>query len=207
MKISGLLTAIILTTGFLACRNEIKNRDFSPAINRNDEIAAWENLRFGAFVHFNDNTFMETELSKNTDPEKFNPHSIDFEGMMETFQKAGIKYAVLTTRHTSGFCLWDSEVTNFDVASSLYPKDVVKLFVDACNKYEIKSCFYYCMWGNKDWNPADWNPIIKKELETTSPKEIIKAQLSELAKNYGDIYEFWIDMQCWADTSLSANDI
>lgn len=138
IKITGLLTVILLTTVIPSCRNEIENKNFAPANNQTDEIAGWENLRFGAFVHFNDNTFMESEFSKNTDPGKFNPRSIDFDAMMKTFREAGIKYAVLTTRHTSGFCLWDSKVTSFDVASSLYPKDVVKLFVDACKKYEIK---------------------------------------------------------------------
>ncbi len=207
MKIFGLFTAFSLIPCFLACNNEMKKRDIFPANNQTDIIAEWENLRFGAFVHFNDNTFMETEISKNSDPEKFNPQGIDFGAMMETFQKAGIKYAVLTTRHTSGFCLWDSKVTSFDVASSSYPKDIVKLFVEACRKYEIKPCLYYCLWGNKDWDPSTWNHVIKKELEKRSPEEIIKAQLGELAENYGEIYEFWLDMHCWCDTSLSPQEI
>lgn len=206
-KITGLLTVILLTTVILSCRNEIENKDFAPANNRTDEIAGWENLRFGAFVHFNDNTFLESEFSQNTDPLKFNPQSLDFDGMLGTFQKAGIKYAVLTTRHTSGFCLWDSKVTSFDIAISAYPKDVVKLFVDACRKYDIKPCLYYCLWGNKDWNPAAWNPIIEEELEGSNPKEIIIAQLKELSENYRDIYEFWLDMHCWCDTSLTPREI
>jgi hypothetical protein len=82
----------------------------------------------------------------------------------------------------------------------------VKLFVEACRKYNIKPCFYYCLWGNNDWNPANWNSLIKEELQGTSSKEIIKAQLTELAENYGNIYEFWLDMQCWADTSLKPQE-
>jgi alpha-L-fucosidase len=115
--------------------------------------------------------------------------------MMSAFHKAGIKYAVLTTRYTSGFCLRNSMATKFTVANSLFKKDVVKLFIDACRKYNIKPCLYYCLWG-KDWKPWEWNPEIKKELMTTTPKEIIKTQLTELAENYGDIYEFWLDMNC-----------
>ena len=207
MKISVIFTFIIIITCVSACHNASKNQEFLPVSEQSVIIADWENLRFGAFVHFNDNTFLESEFSQNTDPEKFDPQSIDFDGMMETFQKAGIKYAVLTTRHTSGFCLWDSKATIFDVASSPYSKDVVKIFVDACRKHDIKPCLYYCLWGNKDWNPSAWNPVIKKELETSSPKGIIITQLSELAKNYGDIYEFWLDMYCWADTNLSVREI
>lgn len=207
IKTSLFLTSICLIICLLACNEEVKFREYLPASQQTATIAEWENLLFGAFVHFNDNTFIEKEISQNEDPLKFNPSGIDFISMMETFRKAGIKYAVLTTRHTSGFCLWDSKVTNFDVANSAFQKDVVKLFVDACNIYDIKPCFYYCLWGGKDWNPINWNPIIKEELNSKSPKEIIKAQLSELAGNYGNIYEFWLDMYCWCDTILSVGEI
>jgi alpha-L-fucosidase len=186
---------------FASCmQKELKS--YSPATQKTKAIAEWESLRFGAFVHFNDNTCLVREFSKNTDPTVFNPVNLDFDSLMATFQEAGVKYAVLTTRHTSGFCLWDSKVTEFDVGNSPFKKDVVKLFVKACRKHDIKPCLYYCLWGSKDWNPANWNPTIKAELQKTTPKKIILAQLSELAENYGDIYEFWLDMQCWADTSL-----
>jgi hypothetical protein len=49
--------------------------------------------------------------------------------------------------------------------------------------------------------------MIKDELKNRSPKEIIMAQLSELAENYGEIAEFWLDMHCWCDTSLSSQEI
>ncbi len=197
--LSGLLTGLLLSC------NPKRTEHYFPAAGKNEMIGKWEVLRFGAFVHFNDNTCIETEISKNADPGIFNPVNLDFDTMMSTFQKAGIKYAVLTTRHTSGFCLWDSKYTGFDVAGSPYRKDVVKLFVEACRKYDIKPCFYYCMWG-KDWLPWEWNPVIRQEMEETTPKRIILGQLTELAENYGDIYEFWLDMQCWADSSLAAQE-
>jgi len=199
----GFIILVIILISYLTIRVK---KDLQPANAKNETIENWENLRFGAFVHFNDNTFLEKEFSQNTDPNVFNPLSINFDGMMETFRKAGVKYAVLTTRHTSGFCLWDSKETGFDVKNSLYPKDVVKLFVESCRKYKVKPCLYYCLWGNDGWNPAKWNPVIKQELINSTPKKIILAQLTELAENYGEIYEFWMDMQCWADTSLNPQD-
>jgi alpha-L-fucosidase len=201
--------SVLLFFGFLICYEHVglSQTSYSVANYKNDALSEWESLRFGAFVHFNDNTFIEKEISKNSDPNIFNPHSIDFDGMMAVFQKAGIGYAVLTARHTSGFCLWDSKVTTFDVTNSPYKNDVVKLFVEACRKYNIKPCLYYCLWGNKDWNPVEWNPIIRKELQSVTPKSVILAQLRELSENYGDIFEFWLDMQCWADTTLQPQEL
>jgi hypothetical protein len=204
---NNLLVISLIYMCLISCSINKKQEVFKPANLQTSQINDWQNLRFGAFVHFNDNTFIEKEFSQNTDAGKFNPSNVDFDGMMATFEKAGIKYAVLTTRHTSGFCLWDSKTTKFDVATSAFPNDVVKLFVVACRKYNVKPCLYYCLWGNKDWNPANWNPIIKEELANTTPKEIIKNQLTELAENYGEITTFWLDMQCWADTSLKTQEL
>jgi alpha-L-fucosidase len=201
---SFIIVLASLLISFVSCNTkDIKNH--APATQKTDALAEWESLRFGAFVHFNDNSCLVKEFSKNTDPAIFNPVNLNFDSLMTTFQKAGVKYAVLTTRHTSGFCLWDSKFTKFDVANSPFKKDVVKLFVEACRKYEIKPCLYYCLWGNY-WLPWEWNPTIKDELKGTTPKKIILAQLSELAENYGDIYEFWLDMQCWADTTLTPQE-
>jgi alpha-L-fucosidase len=210
MKQNSISTSLILLVLALllilfSC-NQKTIQSYSPATQKTKKVEAWESLRFGAFVHFNDNTCLEKEFSQNTDPKVFNPVNLDFDAMMSTLQEAGVKYAVLTTRHTSGFCLWDSKTTHFDVASSPFKKDVVKLFVEACRKHDIKPGFYYCLWGSKDWNPANWNPVVKTELAGTTPKQIIMAQLAELSENYGDIYEFWLDMQCWADTTLTPQE-
>ena len=201
--------SVLLFFGFLfSCGHvAISQPSYTVANYKNDIISEWEHLRLGAFVHFNDNTFIEQEISRNSDPNIFNPDSIDFNGMMAVFREAGIRYAVLTARHTSGFCLWDSKVTKFDVASSPYRNDVVKLFVESCRKYNIKPCLYYCLWGSKDWNPAEWNPVIREELKTITPKSVIIAQLRELSENYGAIFEFWLDMQCWADSTLASQEL
>jgi len=203
IKRIGLVCMVLLLVSFSPTG---KKSGFEPAQKRTKALAEWESLRFGAFVHFNDNSCLVREFSKNTDAGIFNPVNLDFDALMTTFQKAGVKYAVLTTRHTSGFCLWDSRETQFDVASSPFKKDVVRLFVDACRKHGIKPCFYYCLWGSKDWNPVNWNPAIKAELAGKSPKQVILSQLGELAENYGDIYAFWLDMQCWADTTLTPQE-
>jgi alpha-L-fucosidase len=203
-KLRAFFFVMVLAAG-LPAQNKVE-RGTTPPAKPTKAISEWEKLRFGAFVHFNDNTSVGTEISRNIDPGVFNPVNLNFDSIMFTFRQAGIKYAVLTTRHTSGFCLWDSKTTTFDVGNSPFKKDIVGMFVNACRKTNIKPCFYYCLWGG-EWKPWEWNPVIKKELAERTPKETIVAQLKELSVNYGDIFEFWLDMYVWCDTTLKTREI
>ena len=165
-----------------------------PATNRTGKIEEWENLRYGGFFCFNDNQFNGEEFSKNRDAKLFNPSKLDIPGWAKTMKNVGMKYAVLTTRHTSGFLLWDSATTEFDVGNSPCKADVVGEFVKECRKAGIAPAFYYCLWGG-DWMPHQ------------NARAIILAQLNELATKFGEIPYFWIDMGQWRPGGLSIQEI
>ncbi|MFW6159114.1 MAG: alpha-L-fucosidase, partial [Planctomycetota bacterium] len=46
--------------------------------------------------------------------------------------KAGMRYAVMTTKHHEGFCLWDTELTDYNAVRRGPGRDLVREFVDAC---------------------------------------------------------------------------
>ncbi len=121
----------------------------SPATERTDLIKKWESYRLGAFVCFNSNQFSGIEICQATDPKTYNPQQLDVAGWIAAFKQAGMKYAVLTVRHTSGFLLWDSPTSDFDVANSGNTTDVCREFVDECRKQGIVPAFYYCLWGGR----------------------------------------------------------
>src|SRR5689334_7918626 len=50
---------------------------------------------------------------------------------MAAAKKAGMRYAVLTTRHHDGFALWPSRYTDFSIGATSYGGDLVAEFVDA----------------------------------------------------------------------------
>jgi hypothetical protein len=71
---------------------------------------------------------------------------------------------------------------------------VVRLFVKHA---EIRyQALFLLLHVGKDWLPG-WNPVIKKNWKEHR-RSVILGQLTELAENYGDICEFWLDMRCWA---------
>ncbi len=171
------------------------SRQHTPAAEKTDVLKKWESYRLGAFVCFNTNQFTGEESCKGRDAKVYNPPQVDVAGWVTVFKEAGMKYAVLTTRHTSGFLLWDSATTDFDVARSGNTTEVCKEFVEECRRQGLTPAFYYCLWGGKDWHPH------------TNARAIILAQLYELATRYGEIPYFWIDMMNWAPADLSTQEI
>jgi alpha-L-fucosidase len=96
-----------------------------------------------------------------------------------------MKYAVLTTKHHDGFCLWDSKTTTYDVASSaIAGRDVVREFCDAFRSRGIEPHFYFSIW--------DRQMGIEKDI-TDEEISIIEAQLKELLTNYGKIGSITFD--------------
>jgi len=137
-------------------------------------------LKFGMFIHFNMGTFHEKEwVEPGRDPLSFNPAKLDCNQWADAARSAHMKYAVLTTKHHDGFCLWDSKTTSYDVASSaIKGRDVVKEFCDAFRSRGVEPHFYFSIW--------DRQMGIDKDI---TPEDIlmIKAQLKELLTNYGKI--------------------
>jgi hypothetical protein len=167
-----------------------------PATEKTPTITRWESWRYGGFVCFNDNQFTGSEYSRNKDPLVFNPSKLDIPGWAVTMKKVGMKYAVLTTRHTSGFLLWKSSTSSLDVGASPNQPDVVDQFVQECRRQGIVPGIYYCLWGGK-----------RSVLPNENARPIILAQLHELAGHYGEIPFFWIDMKNWAPDNLSTQEI
>jgi alpha-L-fucosidase len=143
-------------------------------------------LKFGMFIHFNMGTFHEKEwVDPGQDPMSFNPAKLDCRQWAKAAKSAGMKYAVLTTKHHDGFCLWDSKVTDYDVASSpLKGRDVVAEYCKAFRKEGIEPHIYFSIWDRTLGIEGD-----------ITPQEItlIKAQLKELLTNYGKFRSITFD--------------
>ena len=158
-----------------------------PAPKPLEELRAdFTKLRFGMFIHFNMGTFHEKEwVEPGRDPASFNPAKLDCGQWADAAKSAGMKYAVLTTKHHDGFCLWDSKTTSYDVAASpLKGRDIVREYCDAFRKRGIEPHFYFSIWDRQ----LGIEGKIKPE-----KLEIIKAQLTELLTNYGKIGSLTFD--------------
>lgn len=105
----------------------------------------------------------------------------------------GVKYAVITTKHHEGFCLWPSKYTDYTIANTPYGRDMLKEYVEAYNAEGIDVYFYFSI---IDWNHKDWRGTIKSEedrLAFERFKEFTLAQVEELMTNYPTVKGFWFD--------------
>lgn len=159
---------------------------FSCSEKSNDPILDFLNLRFGIFVHYNMGTYHGEQWAKpNHDPKSFAPSNLNCDQWATAAKSAKMNYAVFTTKHHDGFCLWDTKVTDYDVASSAYSGDIVEEYVDAFRKQDIKVGLYFSVWDRQH----------KIEHKNITPENIqfTKDQLSELLTNYGEIICIVID--------------
>lgn len=138
--------------------------------------------------------------------DKFDWSTINPEEWVILAKKAGMKYVTLTAKHHDGFALWDSQVSDYDVAEYTHPKrDIVRELADACKKHGLKMGLYYSHWV--DWeHPFGWDHL--KEIYPIEPEqydqywqEKVIPQMQELLTNYGDIGMIWFDM--WIHHSRS----
>ena len=119
---------------------------------------------------------------------QFNPVKYDPEAWVLAAKNAGMKYIVITSKHHDGFCLWDSKLTDWDVASSPYKKDLLKPLAAACAKHGLRFCVYHSI---MDWNNPDWGTKQPWRGNADNPHpdmdrftDYLKGQLKELVENY-----------------------
>ena len=176
----------------------------------NRQQLAMQDLELGLFIHFGMNTFTgESAGNGRSDPSTFNPTDLDCGNWMETARAMGARFAVLTTRHEEGFCLWPTRTTDYSIALSPYKNgrgDIVREFVDACRANGIVPCFYHASYmdahhtfqaeDSAAWY-RDWFTSMARRLAEPRLAErfaaMQEAQIRELLTEYGEIGYLWLD--------------
>ena len=149
------------------------------------EFLDWE---MGVFFHFGIRTYYEGH--KDWDMQEmpldaFDPKQLDCEQWVRTVKEAGAAYGVLICKHHDGFANWPSKYTDYSVANTPWKDgkgDVVREFVDACRKYDLKIGLYY--------SPAEFGSRQKSAEEYD---QYFINQISELLGDYGKIDYLWFD--------------
>ena len=182
---------------------------------KTDGDTVWfEKDRFGMFIHFGlysaaarhewiktKETISDEEYDKYF--RHFDPDLFDAKEWARKAKAAGMKYAVMTAKHHEGFCLFDSQYTDYKSTNTPAKKDFIKEFLEAFRAEGLKAGIYYSL---IDWHHPDYQIDIfhsrrtdpnGEELNKTRDmaryKEYLHNQVRELMTNYGKIDIFWFD--------------
>lgn len=189
----------------------------------NIQAREWfQDAKFGLFIHWGVYSVLgdgEWAMNKqnisiseyNKLATFFNPAYFDADQWVLMAKDAGMKYITITTRHHDGFSMFDSNASAFNIVQKTpYGRDIIKMLTDACNKHGLKIFFYY---SQLDWYRDDYYPRGKTGLGIDGRKEgdwndyidFMKAQLTELLTNYGEIAGIWFDGQ-WDQFEFKINE-
>jgi alpha-L-fucosidase len=198
-------------------------RDFSRETpsQRDRRMEWWREARFGMFIHWGLYAIPAGEWKGRKDHAEwirttaqipfeeynrfvpqFNPTNFDAARWAQLARRAGMKYLVITSKHHDGFCLWDSKLTDFDVASTPFKRDILKELSVACKKEDVRFCTYHSImdWHHPDYLPRrDWEKQRSTEgADFNRFRRYLEGQLAELVDNVNPGV-LWFDGE-WEDT-------
>ncbi|MBO4982845.1 MAG: alpha-L-fucosidase [Clostridia bacterium] len=133
----------------------------------------------------------------------FNPDLYDAKDWARQAKAAGMKYAVLTTKHHEGFCMFDTKYTDYKCTNTPAGRDLVREYVDAFRAEGIKVGFYYSLidWHHPDFTIDTKHPRrfdknadeLNQGRDMKKYAEYMRNQVTELLTNYGKIDILWFD--------------
>jgi alpha-L-fucosidase len=136
-------------------------------------------LKYGLYIHFGIATFTHPGEQGQIPAERFAPTALDVKAWARAAKEAGMTFAVLTAKHESGFCLWDSADYPYDTAPSPFKGDIIGDFITACDAEGILPGVHYSI-------PDALNEGAVRFKGPVSPPyfAVIKKHLTELHAKY-----------------------
>lgn len=159
------------------------------------EQLAWQDLELGMFVHFAPNTWQDVESDNLTTPlSKINPDTLDTDQWAQTAVDLGAKYIVFVAKHQGGFCMWQTDTTDYSIKNTPWKNgrgDVLADVLASCKKFGLKLGVYVC--PRDDHSGATTGGICKTpELQKIYDARY-RQQLTEVFTRYGSLVEIWFD--------------
>ena len=133
----------------------------------------------------------------------FHPDLYDPKEWARQAKAAGMKYAVLTTKHHEGFCMFDSQYTDYKCTNTPAGRDLVREYVDAFRAEGLHVGFYYSLidWHHPEFTIDQLHPRrndpdaeqLNQGRDMHKYAEYMRNQITELLTNYGKIDILWLD--------------
>jgi len=170
--------------------------------------------RLGLFIHWGlyalparHEWVKNFERIRNEDYQKyfdrFDPDLYDPKAWAKAAKAAGMRYFVITTKHHEGFCLFDSQLTDYKAPNTPCGRDLLRPMVEAFREEGLKVGFYHSLidWHHPDYTVDRMHPL-RDDAEARAAnaqrdfkryREYLHGQVRELLTNYGRVDYIWFD--------------
>lgn len=199
-------------------KDDVNIQDLQMSTTPEGGVEKWRlfERRLGMFVHwgiYSVGEWHEQEFwrkgMRRADYEKFagrfTAEKFDADALVDVAKLAGAEYIVFTSKHHDGFCMWDTATTDYKVTNTPAKRDVIGELADACHRKSVKLGFYY---SNPDWHHPNAHNEKSTHQIPLEPGDVpdmekyrtyVKAQVTELLTNYGEIVCFFWDIASQID--------
>jgi alpha-L-fucosidase len=202
----------LILASLLSAYALLAQRDIPPgSLNQPERLEWFRDQGFGMFIHWSVDSQTGVVISHSLAgadeaytkrffeelPKTFNPHKFEPNDWAALAKLAGIRYVVLTTKHHSGFAMWDTKTTDFGIMHTPYKHDLTREILDAFRAQGIAPGIYF--------SPDDFSWLWKNKIDIqrgipgVQPRnnpglmKLDLAQVRELMGNYGPIDVVFFD--------------
>jgi alpha-L-fucosidase len=155
----------------------------------------WQDLEMGMFVHFAPNTWQGVEQDNLSTPlSAINPTLLNTDQWASAAVDLGAKYIVFVAKHSGGFCMWQTETTNYGIRNTPWRDgngDVLADISASCRKFGLKLGVYISPRDAKFG--AGIGGLCKTPAQQQIYNAIYRRQLTEVLSRYGSLVEIWFD--------------
>jgi alpha-L-fucosidase len=202
-----LLCAAVLA---LSASGMAQDSKLSPG-NKAGRLEWFRDQGFGLFIHWSHDSQLGSVISHSMVaadegylkrfveelPRTFNPRKFHPGDWAVLARLAGIRYVVFTTKHHSGFCMFDTKTTDFGIMSTPFRRDVTAEIVQAFREQGIAPGFYFS--PDDFWWLRKNGVTIQRSSPAVQPRNNPglmahdQAQVRELLTKYGPIDVMFFD--------------
>ena len=181
------------------------------SLNQPERLEWFRDQGFGLFIHWSVDSQLGVVISHSlvgasseytnrffTElPTTFNPRQFHPEDWATLARLAGVRYMMFTTKHHSGFAMWNTQTTPFGIMNTPFHRDITREVFDAFRAQGIATGVYYS--PDDFWWLHEHKIQIERHTEQVQPRsnpglmQYDQAQIQELLTRYGKIDAIFLD--------------
>jgi alpha-L-fucosidase len=187
---------------------------------RQAALAWFAEARFGLFMHYGLYSLLgrhEWVMYREAIPVaeyeqlqgQFTARRFDADFITDLALEAGMRYVNITSRHHDSFCLFDSQISDYNSAQSPAGRDLVGELAEQCARKGLGLFLYYSYaldWRHPTFYPRTFSPMARPDYPSPEPRykwqkdedfgqyiAFVHAQIRELLTGYGPLAGIWFD--------------